>query len=227
MRNGNDNTVMSWDSFFPYWRHDAWQKFKLVNLALLCIIFTTAALFAIGFSQEITLWGSCVISISTVLLGFWRGKRQKKRHNEVKLSESASSLISRKFLSGYMQHIVRSHPLENIQQFHEEPLFEKNFLGMSPLSKGNKARPAAALPHVNHPKKKQADQMQALFRPLSCSHFLGQESNTWILESIQEAAPRENRFALPQLFVLRSAQMPLKDFNPRNTRKDTIELLVH
>jgi hypothetical protein len=92
MKNNNENPAMTWHTFLSYWKNDAWQKFKLANLALLCIILATIALFAMGFSQEVTLWGSCAISICIVFFGLYWGERRKQRHTKVERNESSTLL---------------------------------------------------------------------------------------------------------------------------------------
>jgi hypothetical protein len=90
---------------------------------------------------------------------------------------------------------------------------------------GNMINPSNTLPRLSDTKK-QVDHMQELFYQISRSYFIEHEENPWMFEFIQEKSPRETSLSFPQPFVPRPAQIPFKDFNPRNTSKDTIELLV-
>ena len=228
MRNGNGKAVMPWHAFLPYWRHDAWQKFKLVNLALLCIILTTTAFLSMGFSKDITLWMACTISSLMVLLGLYYGEQRKDQHNEVKLNESNLLNIYAKFLSNNVSSDREASQLPKNSEYIWVVARGEDVL-LFPIHKvKNIETTFNTLMIINHPERIQHKHMQELFYKLICMHGLEQESNIWVSRAIQEMPRKDTGAALLNtLSTLNAAAGNRADFNPTIRTKVLVELSAH
>ena len=82
---------------------EGWQEWKTVSLIFLVIVFPAAALLMTTLPKSAVLWGSFMVAIIVPpLILSWK-ERRKKRHNEVKLSESGMSFIPGQSIRGYIR----------------------------------------------------------------------------------------------------------------------------